>query len=303
VTCEFDSDETTDNFQSNWWNGFNDDAHVHALVDHDARIIGLLGIDTEHGPHAELHPVYVFQVRAPSQKIPGGAPILDTWGIFIRNWGNEGECGGSQHYLDLTQFTLRFAAPPGAEQATSVKEQVQTNFDAATENGSWSSFTRSTPSPVQHDANGTYVEMTFTIGPPEQQTFIDGSLSLSWLCGNDFCAPPPTKPSPPTPPPTTTQNEVEDVFPGADLLSADQIGQIQKQFPARRTALKATSRTVAVVPFTPPTPQVFNPGQGSLTDRTVPDPARQQRMVDVQKSICNMLANDPKRPDICKSLP
>lgn len=304
LTTEFDSDETTDQFQSNWWNGFNDDQHVRNLVDHDARMTGLLGIDTEHGPHGELHPVYVFQVRAPSGKVLGQGPLLDTWGIFVRNWGNEGACGGSQHYLEVTQFTLRFSAPQGAEQATSVKEQVQTNFDAGSENGSdWSTFSVSAPSPVQHDANGKYVEMTFTIGPPEDHTFIDGSVSLTWMCGNDFCAQPPSKPAPPAPPTTTLPAEEEEMLTGADMLTGDQVGQIQKQFPSRRLALQASSRPVARVPFTTSTPQAFQVGQGALTDRSVPDTARQQRSLEVQKNICKMLPNDPKRPAICNTIP
>ena len=303
LIAEFDAGETTEQFQSNWWDGFDDDEHVFSLADHDARIIGLVGIDTEHGPHGELHPVYVFTVRAPSDKILGASPLIDTWGIFVRNWGNEGACGGSQHYLELTQFTLRFTAPLGAEQATSVVERSPaTNFDAGSENGSnFAGFTRSTLSPVQHDANGKpYVEMTFTIGPPEQHTFIDGSLSIGWKCGNDFCPQPPAKP---VPPPAKSNKEDMDVFPGANLLTKSQLQELQSQLPSRRTRAHPPERQIAIVPFVSPTPQLFQVGQGSLSDRTVPDPARQQRMVEVQKSICKALANDPKRPEICKSLP
>ena len=37
----------------------------------------------------------------------------ETWAIFVRNFGNEGGCGGSQHFLGLTQF-VPFAWPaPG----------------------------------------------------------------------------------------------------------------------------------------------------------------------------------------------
>ena len=256
-----------------------------------------MGIDTEHGPHGELHPVFVFTVRSPTF-----LAIPDTWAIFIRNWGNEGACGGSQHYLDLTQFTLPFKAPPGAENATSVLESPQTNFDAGSENGSnFSGFTRSRLSPLQHDAKGKpFAEMTFTIGPPEQHTFIDGSLSFTWMCGNNECPQSPAthKPPPSEPAPSLSEG---DALPGANLLSKDQVSQLQKQFASHGP--RTTAQPVAVVPFATPTSQVFNPGQGSLTDRTVADPARQQRMVDVQKSICKTLANNPQRPSICSSLP
>jgi hypothetical protein len=306
LTTEFDAGETTEKFQSNWWDGFDDDEHVHALVHHDARIIGLLGIDTEHGPHGELHPVYVFTVRAPSDKVLGASPLIDTWGIFVRNWGNEGACGGSQHYLELSQFTLRFTAPAGAEGATSVVERSPaTNFDAGSENGSnFSGFTRSRLSPVQHDANGKpFVEMTFTIGPPEQHTFIDGSLSIGWKCGNDFCPQPSLAPTPPAPLSAKSQKEDMDVISGANLLTKSQLQEFQKQFPLGRPAPHAASRAIAIVPYSAPMPQVFKAGQGSLTDPTVPDPARQTRMVEVQKSICKILSNNPQRPAICSSLP
>jgi hypothetical protein len=304
LVTEFDSDETTDEFRSNWWKDFDDDDDVWALADHEARIIGLYGIDTEHGPHGELHPVYVITVRAPRPNIPGGDPILDTWGVFIRNWGNEGACGGSQHYLDLTQFTLRFQAPPGAEAATSVVEQTQTGFDAGSESGSdWSGFSRSSLSPVQHDANGTFVEMTFNIGPPEDHTFIDGNLSIGWKCGNDFCKKPPPPPQKPTLPPAAPQEEADVVLPGADLLTSDQVSQLQQQFPARPPAAHGPSRPIAITPFTGAKPQVSKVGQGSMADRAVPDNASQQRTKDAQKKICQMLANNPKRPAICNSLP
>ena len=300
LVTEFDSDETTDQFLSNWWNGFDNDDRVHGLQDYQARIIGLVGIDTEHGPHGELHPVYVFSVRDPRR-----LPFLDTWGIFIRNWGNEGACGGSQHYLDLNQFTLRFPAPPGAELATSVQEGVSVDLDAGSENGSdFSSFSRTTLSPLQHDAHGAFAEITFNIGPPEAHTFIDGAIDLIWKCGNDFCPPPPpSKPASPAPPPTSAVNEDEEVLPGVSLLSKDQASQLVKQFPSRPPPAPGPARSIALVPFVKPTPQAPKLGQGALTDRAVPDTARQQRSIEVQKSVCNMLGNDPKRPAICSSLP
>jgi len=304
ITTEFDSDETTDQFQSNWWNGFDDDEHVQHLAGKDARLIGLFGIDTEHGPHAELHPVYIFMVRSGSGQVLGdGGSLLDTWGIFVRNWGNEGECGGSQHYLDEQEFTLRFSAPPGAEAATSVKEYRATNFDAGTMNGDWSIFKISNFSPIQHDADGTFVEKTFSIGPPDQQTYIDGSLSIQWMCGNDFCPPPPSAPTAPIPPPATAPDEDADVFSGVDLLTTAQLDDLEKQWPSRRRKPTKPSQPIQSVPFTATTPPAFNVGQGALSDRTVPDPVRQQRAVDMQKSVCTLLPADAKRPEICGVIP
>lgn len=299
LLAEFDSDETTENFSAGFW---KDEVDLSEVVhENQARIIGLMGLDTEHAPpggHGELHPTYAFEMR-----LNGSSTALDTWAIFVRNWGNEGACGGSQHLLDLTQFTLRFPAPPEAEQATSVQERPQTIFEAGIENDSnFSGFTRSRPSPVQHDAIGPYVEMTFNIGPPKDHTFIDGSLVLTWMCGPSICTQIHSPQTPAARAPATSATKDVDSYPGANLLTKSQVGQLRKQFPSRRLGTRAPAREVAIVPFTKSTPQLFQVGQGSLTDRTVPDPARQERMVEVQKSICRMLGNDPKRPAICNSL-
>jgi hypothetical protein len=91
-------------------------------------------------------------------------------------------------------------------------------------------------------------------------------------------------------------------LPGVSLLSKDQAAQLVKQFPSRPPAT-GPIRSLAVVPYVPPPSQVLKVGQGVMTDRAVPDAARQQRSIEVQKSVCNMLANNPKKPDICGSLP
>jgi|SRR5580700_151768 hypothetical protein len=57
-----------------------------------AVVIGLLGVDTKHGAHAELHPVYGLAVLYRDGK---GA----AWNIFARNWGYEGGCSASPHSL------------------------------------------------------------------------------------------------------------------------------------------------------------------------------------------------------------
>jgi hypothetical protein len=302
LLAEFDSDETTENFTESFWRNVNLSNTVHH---NPARVIGLMGLDTEHGPpggHGELHPTYVLQLR-----LNGSGPPIDRWVLFVRNWGNEGYCGGSQHYLDLQRFTLRFPAPPGAEGATSVKNTDAPDLDAGSENGSnWSGFGVSGLSPVQHDANGAFVEMIFSIGPPEDHTFIDGRVDITWMCGSSACPeppPPPNTPAPPTSPPAEAQHENDDLLPGADLLTKAQLDELQKQRPSRRRSLSTASRPIQTIPFTASTQQAFNVGQGALTDRTVPDPGRQQRMLDAQKSICKTLANNPQRPAICNSLP
>jgi len=302
LLAEFDSDETTEHFQTHFWASAQD---LHKLIhDNQARITGLVGIDTEHDPpggHGEIHPVYLFSLRMPGGSIPSNG---DTWGIFVRNWGDEGACGASQHYFDMREFTMRFAAPPGAEEATSVVESLATEFRSGTENDpDWSGGRVSQLSPIQHEISGgkkqTYVEMTFNIDTPESHSYIEGSLTMVWMCGANVCPAPPPQPASPARKVPEVSEVDNDAMPGAELLTLDQTKVLQQQAAARprRTML---DRPVTRFPFVKMTPQMFNVGQGSMSDRSVSNPAREARELDIQKAVCRMLANNPKRPSICK---
>src|SRR5262249_6777305 len=96
----------------------------------------------------------------------------DTWGIFARNWGDEGQCGGSQHYIDRTRFTVRLP-PPSNSNPTAVRVLGTSNFEPAT--SQW--FV----SPLMEDETGKFVEVVLTIPPPQNHGFIDGELHLQWL--------------------------------------------------------------------------------------------------------------------------
>jgi len=120
VHLEFDSDETVDNVHHDlWWN------NLHAVVDngennlidqtvkdHDAVAIGLMGIDQGHSPmHSEIHPVHALAIR---EAAPSAIdPAHDRWAMFARNWGNEGECGSQQHFLNTNRVTVDIPRPAG----------------------------------------------------------------------------------------------------------------------------------------------------------------------------------------------
>ena len=71
----------------------------------EAVIVGLLGLDAVHGAHAEMHPVYGLAIHTDSSE------QNDRWQVFARNSGDEGECAGNQHYLDLADNVLRMRIP------------------------------------------------------------------------------------------------------------------------------------------------------------------------------------------------
>ena len=70
-----------------------------------AIVVGLAGLDCEHGCGTELHPVYGLAIRVNDD------PSDDTWAIFVRNWGNEGYCSQEQHLLDTTRLAFMISAP------------------------------------------------------------------------------------------------------------------------------------------------------------------------------------------------
>jgi hypothetical protein len=166
VLIEFDSDETVDHYDhtSTWWEDFHhngvdkSDATAESKVNMaNAFIIGLLGIDAQHGPHFELHPAFAFFVEE-------AAATADTYHFFIRNWGDEGYCSEHKQYLDLNTIKLLI---PGASSLTA--NTVFTGAKGDNISGiSWEAV------PVE---NG--VLLTFNLKNPDQNSWIEGDLTFS----------------------------------------------------------------------------------------------------------------------------
>jgi hypothetical protein len=110
IVAEFSGAEVADRWTSMWWNSLRQtvmssrhDPHTARAAAHDLRaiVIGVLGIDTKHVEHAEIHPVYGLALRV------AGNSRADTWEIFARNWGNEGGCSNEQHNFIATTMSFR----------------------------------------------------------------------------------------------------------------------------------------------------------------------------------------------------
>jgi hypothetical protein len=100
---------------SPWWKGFREaferpgrSADARPLL-HDAPAIaiGLLGIDTKHGAHTELHPLYALFARVSAA---GVRP--EHWVYFARDRGYEGACSMHQHFLRRTKIEVRIGDRP-----------------------------------------------------------------------------------------------------------------------------------------------------------------------------------------------
>ncbi len=126
ITVEFSERETLRHVQHGWWQEFRrrvfrDRDFSYAadmLADSSGEqdvVIGLLGIDTKHVPHTELHPAYALAAR-----IRDGQGV--GWAIFARNWGSEGGCSSQPHDLkSLKNGRLIISLPLGS---TSQKTKI-----------------------------------------------------------------------------------------------------------------------------------------------------------------------------------
>jgi hypothetical protein len=123
-------------FWSEFRRSFETDRHAGAAHDSMKKLpaiaIGLVGIDTKHGAHTELHPLFALMARTSKD---GVAP--QHWVFFARNWGYEGACSHEEHdlkrdavKLDAVSFEL-----PAASSAT-VSNVVTSPSSAA----GWVSF-------------------------------------------------------------------------------------------------------------------------------------------------------------------
>jgi hypothetical protein len=95
-----------------WWKTFREafervghsEAARPLLHEAPAVAIGLLGIDTKHGAHTELHPLYALFARTSA---PGVRP--EHWVYFARDRGYEGACSMHQHFLQRSRIAVRVA--------------------------------------------------------------------------------------------------------------------------------------------------------------------------------------------------
>ena len=77
----------------------------------EAKVIGILSLDSFHGGKSELHPVFGVALHDPTRS-GEGLWNDDLWVVFAQNAARQGEFGKSWHYLDVNQLTFRLEGPP-----------------------------------------------------------------------------------------------------------------------------------------------------------------------------------------------
>lgn len=130
---EFKGGETTNNAGGPWWkqlqNGAENggqptpDQMFNDTVGENAGLYGVvtgqIGIDGVHGGYTESHPVYGIAIRTQANQVKDG--VQETWVFFLRNFGNEGECGNDTLSWPSALNNTYFIQLPWWTGATDVK--------------------------------------------------------------------------------------------------------------------------------------------------------------------------------------
>lgn len=182
IDLEFDSDETTDHYGGvSWWQQFKADANF--IRGKYAVAVGLLGFDATHKFTTELHPLHALAVRIAQQTAPDGG-IVDEWGYFVRNWGNEGECGQEDHptVFPANDFSFRLPAPQPGMHPSSFNRGDWVQSGWSSQFPGWSPIV---------DANGVAqaVAVEFDgFASPLLHPWVAGHFFVTWSPGS--CLPP-----------------------------------------------------------------------------------------------------------------
>ncbi len=301
MEIEFDSQETVNYFRSRLWTDFhqladNNKAGAQAYIHQQTAVVtSLFGLDCGHSScGSEQHPAYVMAVDMDDSNLND-----DKWGVFARNWGNEGFCSDQEHTLPGGDLKLLI---PWLQGATAVAVLPDTLLNPFGNSGS--------SAPVSYQisvANGQGILIDFTLPDPSEQMGLEGEVHLQWTL----------------PPPIRTEFAARRVARKAMPLPASEdeedkpegrISELLTRLPAQqqaaiRTRLAAASpaRTAVARPRLPMRPVLTVaqlPAPPRLARPVVPqaanDPRQTQRSEALREALCEAYKNNvPGYPSAC----
>ena len=194
IHVEFDSRETVNYFQSDLWSKFRDHANpcrwwdfrnpcdagkaMSMISRRRAVVIGLMGLDSEHDIYSESHPVYAMAIEMNDDL------HNNTWIVFARNTGTEGNCSSEAHPL-LTRSggelvkTLKLLIPPPPGVKVNQVSARSTQFFSNT--GTCPDLAYYNNDQYSEDNEGVLI--TFDLQPCTQgdcDSLIEGEIHLDW---------------------------------------------------------------------------------------------------------------------------
>jgi hypothetical protein len=148
---------------------------------------GLMGLDTVVHDRkdvslprkAELHPVFALAIR--EAQTPN--PADDAWAVFVRNWGNQGDCSIKQHYAErgtgsnnpVKSISIRFPRPLGISPSAIAKLSPDTLTFA-----NQVPSVGGQPSIEQNAIPGGDMVLIFHLNTPTRQSYQFGEVHLVW---------------------------------------------------------------------------------------------------------------------------
>jgi hypothetical protein len=175
MEIEFDSDETIDHFSSPLWTHFHDMVHNNNsaaqkyILGKTAVVTSLLGLDCGHPScSSEEHPAYTMAVDMDDSNLDD-----DQWGVFARNWGDEGYCSDDEHNLPGSDLKVLIPWLPGATTVAVLPDTQFYPFSNSDSNASVSS-------PQITIATGQGILVEFTLPDSGTQMGVDGEVHLQW---------------------------------------------------------------------------------------------------------------------------
>ena len=175
IGLEFDSDEVVDRIDKGWWNDFHNQVKANggpqsaagqSINDAPAIVIGLMGLDSEHGAYSELHPVYGLAIHLSTATSDATS---DDWSFMARNFGNEGYCADGNMTVPQLSTLSFFIERPGAIGDDPANPTSLSDLYSSTDtNGVALSFV----------PGGAII--TFTLGEPSKETVYSGHVIFHW---------------------------------------------------------------------------------------------------------------------------
>lgn len=297
IGLEFDYYETIVNSKLKLWTDLrsevqkeNDDQRSHQPeigkllnpsypnVNPRAAVVGLFGVDCEHGCKSEIHPVLALAVETSPD------PNDNTWVMFVRNWGDEGFCSRYRHLVEFPNNRLNILLLDDSTSEAPVVIPEKTRMFVTT--GAKIDF----PVVSYWQSHGPVI--SFTLPDPAQQlAFVELEMHFKW---SKLSAPSCTS-SPPMLAPRTAVGE--------PIEAEGYLREIRKKLTEQKptsvflheeAASKPTSpltqvtvpATVAVQSFVPSKQAALHPPTNLSTDRN-----RATRNIKDMQALCRAYNN------------
>jgi hypothetical protein len=326
VEIEWDSDETIDHFSdsSPLWAKFrnlvdNDNDAAQKMVQGKTAVVtSLLGFDCGHlSCGAEEHPAYAMAVDMDDSNLAD-----DQWGVFARNWGDEGMCSDNDHNLPLTELKVLIPWRWGMSDVKVLFPDTQFHPFSNSDSGA------TAQSPFISVVQGQGVLLDFTLPDPSAQVGMAGEVHLQWtqsalskrlpggIVGRSFAGSSGNQtgrlaagnivrsgvlfhPSDESEKPEARVSALLSRMPAADLHA------LEARIPAAAVRATATPAKLAMPPVMRLASLPAPPRAARLViPQTIPNPQLAQRHELLRSALCQQYNNKvPGFPSICRRMP